>query len=99
MAKVTFRQKAIDDLNSIWTYTFYKWSEKQANKYYESIEFACLQIGKNTELGKSYDELNMDLFGVKSGKHIIFYQLISGNEVEVVRILHERMDFKSRLTE
>lgn len=99
MAKVTFRQKAIDDLNSIWIYTFHKWSEKQANKYYESIESVCLQISENPKLGKSYDELNVNLLGVKLGKHIIFYQLISDNEIEVVRILHEQMDFKSRLTE
>lgn len=32
MAKVVLRQEAIDDLNSIWNYTFEKWSEKQANK-------------------------------------------------------------------
>jgi toxin ParE1/3/4 len=32
MAKVILRQKAIDDLNNIWDYTFEKWSEKQANK-------------------------------------------------------------------
>lgn len=99
MAKVTFRQKAIDDLNNIWIYTFHKWSEKQANKYYESIELVCLQIGENPKLGKPYDELNLNLLGVKSGKHIIFYQLISANEIEVVRILHEQMDFENRLTE
>lgn len=31
MAKVTLRQKAIDDLNDIWDYTFEQWSEKQAD--------------------------------------------------------------------
>lgn len=32
MAKVILRQKAIDDLNEIWTYTFEERSEKQADK-------------------------------------------------------------------
>ena len=40
MADVILRQEAIDDLNSIWDYTFIKWSEKQADKYY-----AILKIG------------------------------------------------------
>jgi toxin ParE1/3/4 len=54
MAKVILRQEAIDDLNDIWTYTFEEWSEKQADKYYATLEFACTQIGKNPELGKEY---------------------------------------------
>jgi toxin ParE1/3/4 len=44
MAKVIFRQEAIDDLNDIWIYTTDEWSEKQADKYYAAIEFACTQI-------------------------------------------------------
>lgn len=32
MAKVILRQKAIDDLNEILTYTFEEWWEKQADK-------------------------------------------------------------------
>lgn len=50
MAKVIFRQEAIDDLNDIWIYTFEEWSEKQADKYYATLEFACMQIGENSEL-------------------------------------------------
>lgn len=45
MAKVVLRQEAIDDLNDIWFYTFEEWSEKQADKYYATLKFACTQIG------------------------------------------------------
>lgn len=44
MAKVILRQEAIDDLNDIWRYTFEKWSENQADKYYTRIKFACKEI-------------------------------------------------------
>ena len=99
MAKVILRQEAIDDLNDIWTYTFEEWSEKQADKYYAALEFACLQIGENPELGKEYDEINSNLFGLRTGKHIIFYQIINKQEIEIIRILHERMDLKNRINE
>ena len=99
MAKVVFRQEAIDDLNDIWDYTLEKWSENQADKYYATIKLACKGIGENPEIGKEYSEINRNLLGLKSGKHIIFYHLISENEIEVIRILHERMDLKNRLTE
>ncbi|MET4084141.1 toxin ParE1/3/4 [Pedobacter sp. UYP30] len=99
MAKVILRQKAIDDLNSIWKYTFEQWSQKQADLYYGAIKFACEEIGENPSLGKKYSGISRSLLGVKSGKHIIFYHLISENEVEVIRILHEQMDLKERTAE
>ncbi len=53
MAKVVFRQKAIDDLNNIWNYTFEKWSENQADKHYTILKMACNGIGENPEIGKN----------------------------------------------
>lgn len=99
MAKVILRQKAIDDLSDIWDYTMYKWSENQADIYYSTIKFACKEIGTNLDIGKQYYGISANLFGFKSGKHIIFYHIISEDEIEVIRILHERMDLKNRLTE
>jgi len=99
MVKISFRQKANEDLNNIWNYTYENWSENQADKYYETIKFDCLEIGKNPKLGKNYNEISRNLLGLKSGKHIIFYHSISEIEIEIIRILHERMDLKNRLTE
>ena len=99
MSKVILRQEAIDDLNDIWFYTLEEWSEKQADKYYAILEFACLQIGQNPELGKEYEGISKNLLGLRTGKHIIFYQVISEQEIEIIRILHERMDLINRLGE
>jgi len=99
MIKISFRRKANEDLNNIWNYTYENWSENQADKYYAAIKFDCLEIGKNPKLGKNYNGISKDLFGLKSGKHIIFYRSISEKEIEIIRILHERMDLKYRLTE
>ncbi len=99
MAKVFLRQKAINDLNDIWDYTFEQWSEIQADKYYGTLKSVCKEIGTNPDLGKEYTEIERNLLGFKSGKHIIFYHVISEDEIEVIRILHERMDLKNRLTE
>ena len=97
MFKISFRQKAKEDLNNIWNYTYENWSENQADKYYATIKFNCLEIGKNPKLGKIYNGISRNLFGLKSGKHIIFYHLVSEKEIEIIRILHERMDLKNRL--
>jgi len=99
MAKVDFRQKAIDDLNRIWIYTFEKWSEKQADKYYSAIKTGCQEIGIHPELRQKYNEIRENLLGLKTGKHIIFYQQKSNGRIEIIRILHEQMDLKNRITE
>jgi toxin ParE1/3/4 len=99
MANVILRQEAINDLNNIWEYTFEKWSETQADKYYEMLKLSCLEIGNNTKIGRQYDEINKDLLGLHSGSHIIFYQCIDKYEVEIIRILHESMDLKVRLND
>nr|WP_319399142.1 type II toxin-antitoxin system RelE/ParE family toxin [uncultured Carboxylicivirga sp.] len=99
MAKVLFRQRAINDLSDIWSYTAFKWTEKQADKYYQSIKSVCKEIGINPFIGKPYSEIGRNLLGIKTGRHIIFYQILSENKIEVIRILHGQMDLKKRLNE
>ncbi len=58
-----------------------------------------MQIGKNPEIGRIYNGISSNLLGLRTGKHIIFYQIIGDDEIEVIRILHERMDLKNRMNE
>lgn len=99
MRRVVLRQEAIDDLNDIWDYTFRKWSEKQADKYYYSLKQACNRLGVNPKLGKEFPNIYENLRGLRSGKHIIFYEQIRNDRIEIIRVLYERMDFENRLAE
>lgn len=96
MAKVKLRKKAIDDLNSIWKYTYEKWSEPQADNYYRAIKLVCKKIGDYPSKGVLYKYLGDDIHGVRAGKHIIFYKIKSQQDVEILRILHGSMDIKNR---
>jgi len=96
MAKYYLTNKAVDDLATIWDYTYDKWSENQADKYYLLLLNSCQEIADNPNLGKKYDNVTEKLLGFKSNQHIIFYQIISNKEVEIIRILHGRMDLKSK---
>ena len=97
MAELIMRQEAINDLTDMWEYTVETWSENQANKYYDTIKLACRDISQNPALGKEYLEISRNLLGYRINRHIIFYHLVSTDEVEVIRILHERMDLKNQL--
>ena len=96
MAKYHLTNKAVEDLAQIWNYTYDEWSENQADKYYNVLLDSCQKIAKNLFRGKKYDVINERLLGYKSNKHIIFYLAISNDEIEVLRILRESMDLKSK---
>lgn len=46
-------------------------------------------------MGKLYDEISDDLFGYRSGKHLVFHTVISPTEINVIRVLHHSMGIKT----
>jgi toxin ParE1/3/4 len=96
MAKFKLTNKAVDDLSNIWNYTFEIWSEKQADKYYKMLISNYQEIADNPDLGKNYEGITHNLFGIKANRHIIFYRISNENYIEITRVLHERMDLKKR---
>ena len=99
MAKYNLTNKAVEDLSKIWYYTFGKWSERQADKYYEMLIANCEKISENPGLGKGYDGITKNLLGLRTNRYIIFYRKIEGEDIEIIRISHERMDLKNRIVE
>ncbi len=92
-----FTNKAVEDLTNIWNYTVSKWSENQADTYYEMLIETCKETAGNPDSGRNYSGIRDFLMGVKSGRHIIFYQKTADSQIEIIRILHEKMDLKNRL--
>lgn len=99
MAKYHFTHKAIEDLSSIWNYTFDTWSERQADLYYEMLINSCQEIAKNPILGKEYKEIGEKIYVYKANKHIIFYSIEASQEIVIIRILHGSMDLRNRMHE
>ena len=97
MAKFSFTNRALDDLIEIWDYTVEQWSENQAQTYYNLIMASCMDLANNPQLGKSYNIISQNLLGCKCGEHIIFYQEIVKNEIEIARVLHGMMDLKNKI--
>ena len=91
-------KKAVADLEEIWLYTVEKWSVEQADRYYnlifDEINFIC----KNRTAGKSMEHVRKGYRASKVKSHLIFYRIIN-DTIEIVRILHERMDMENRLND
>ena len=98
MVKYSLSKKALTDLRNIWNYTVETWSEEQADRYYQDLIHAIESIASDPEsIGRSYEEVRTGYRGLHSGRHIVFYRILSNKRVRIIRILHERMDFRRHL--
>ena len=99
MSKIKYRisKQAIKDLNDIWIYTFNKWSKEQADRYYDLIIGEIEFVADNYLIGKSVEQTRKNYRVTKIKSHLIFYRKAENEIIEIVRILHQRMDIKKRL--
>ena len=91
-------QKARSDLIGIWEYTYENWSHQQADKYYEILIEKIEEIASRPHIGRNYERIKVGLKGVAIKSHIVFYR-IENDIVEIIRVLHQRMDLENRLNE
>ncbi len=92
--------KASEDIERIWLYTFEKWSLKQADRYINLIFDEIEYLSDNPNSGKDFSHVRKNYRCAKVKSHLIFYRLIEKqSEIEVIRVLHQRMDIENRLSE
>lgn len=93
-------QEANRDIEKIWLYTFENWSLEQADRYFNLIMDEIEYLTKNPKSGKDYSNVRRGYFRSKIKSHFIFYKINQEERViEIIRILHQRMDVESRLNE
>ena len=96
--KFRISKKAIEDLENIWYCTSNKWSADQADRYYRLIIEEIENISTNQVMWVSADHIRKEYFKAKVKSHLIFYRK-TNDIVEVIRILHQRMDIENRLSD
>ena len=91
-------KKAVSDLEEIWIYTVEKWSIEQADRYYNLVFDEINYICKHINTGKSMEHIRKDYRAAKVKSHLIFYRVVN-DTIEIIRILHERMDIENRFND
>ena len=98
--KYLISQLAGQDLENIWLYTFENWSSEQADRYFELVMNEIEYISNNPDSGSDFSSVRKGYFRSRIKSHFIFYRLNKKNNlVEIIRILHQRMDIENRLNE
>lgn len=99
MSEYIITEKALEDINNIWIYTAENWSVEQADRYYNLIIDEIEYIIDNLDMARDFGKIRKSYRYSKVKSHLIFFKKDSTNEIEVVRVLHERMDIENRLAE
>ena len=91
---------AEQDLAEILRYTIQTWGTQQGVAYFQNINAATNSIVNNPNLPGSRirDDLANGCRAFRAGKHLVFYR-VSGDCMEIARILHESMDFPRHIGE
>ncbi len=96
MAGYTLSPLARRDLDEIWTYTVGQWNEKQAERYIREIEATIEAVADNQIWGACAMKFAVGTAKIPPGSHVIFYRR-ARTKIDIVRILHQRMDVGRRL--
>lgn len=92
MGTFTLTNKARADLKSIATYSQRKWGKEQRRIYLKQFDEAFHLLANTPDVGTNCDFIKLGYRKFPNISHVIFYRSISDTQIEIVRILHKRMD-------
>jgi toxin ParE1/3/4 len=88
--------RAQADLDEIWDYTADRWGLDQAETYTRQLWKDIAIVAHRPSLGRECTEVRRGYRMYPSGSHVLFYRPTAGG-IDVVRILHERMDYERHI--
>ncbi len=87
------------DLEEIWDFTARRWGRAQAERYVLELHDACEALAGGARRGRPIDDIRPGYFKLAVRSHFLFYRLTDSAQIDIIRILHQRMDVPSRLGE
>jgi len=87
---------AQSDLDGIWDYTVSTWGQAQAIQYTRDIQTTCQGLSDGTQFSRSAGHIREGYSKAPSGEHMLYFRR-NGENVEIIRILHQSMDVDRHL--
>ena len=97
MPSFSLTNKAIADVLGIGRYTEENWGQVQRDKYLSLIDESFSSIAQNPTQGRDCSDIKTGYRKKNVGSHVIFYRQIANDKIQIVRVLHGRMDYASHL--
>ena len=94
--RYTLSPRAQTDLDEIWHYTESRWGTGQAEAYIRQLARDIKAIAAKPTLARPCPEVREGYHKFKSGSHMLFLRQ-NKDGIEIIRVLHERMDSEQHL--
>lgn len=88
---IRLSERAESDLSDIRNYTLTRFGADQTDHYLSGIEDAFVTLLAHPALGKPADHIRVGYRMIGAGSHIIYYRL-SRDFIDIIAILHQRMN-------
>jgi toxin ParE1/3/4 len=98
MASFYLTHAAKADLKDIGRYTNQQWGAAQRDKYLTMLDGCFQDLAAKPGLGRDCSDIREGYHKYNAGSHVIFYRRVADDTIEVVRILHSRMDTERYLS-
>ena len=95
MAEHVVSPRAEADIDGIWDYTAEQWGPDRADRYVRDIWQAIERVAADPRRGRPI-AIRSGYRKYSVGAHVIFFRLLADG-IDVVRVLHQRMDFERHL--
>ena len=99
MPSFVLTKAAKADLKDIGRYTQATWGRDQRTRYLTLLDTGFRALADNPVVGKDCNDIRPGYRKHQIEKHIAFYRQSGSSQIEIVRVLHERMDLEANLSE
>ena len=90
MKEICLSPAAQRDLDGIWDYSEEKWGSQKAQEYVETIRDTLTAVADGKRITRPVN-VREGYFKCSVGSHVVFFRT-DNTVLDVVRILHQRMD-------
>ena len=96
MKRLVLTEIARADLASIRRYSTRIWGRDQTSRYMDDLRDTMKGLVRGTVITRARDDLRPGVLMATSGRHSIFFEA-DDSRILVVRVLHDRMDYRRHL--
>ncbi|NQX87418.1 MAG: type II toxin-antitoxin system RelE/ParE family toxin [Halioglobus sp.] len=86
------------DLRKIAEHTLQQWGEAQRDAYITEMFDAFERLAKTPQIAMSAEGIRTGYRKFPQGSHIIFFRNSDTHDIEIIRVLHKRMDAQAHLS-
>ena len=90
-----YYRRALKRISTTWDFSAERWGEGRADSYLRGLWTGISIVADDPRRGHACD-LRDGYFQYSVGKHVLFFKLIVEG-VDIIRILHQSMDFQRHL--